>query len=253
MASLDWTIDGLPDDTQQLLRGYVQDVVKTYGADLEGVLLYGSAVRKEFLPGRSNLNLLLFLSSYDAALLKRYAALHKRWSKEQIVVPMFLTNDDLQSAATVFPLEYLDMYECHRVLSGRDPFVGFKVETKYLAGEVLQSLRGNLLRLRQRFVEGGGTEEAAMILLPLSITALLPVLRGVQRVVGRPVLSHGEPLINDMEAMTGIDLSGLRDAFLLKRGQITPGQKEVPRLMDRYLDHLRSLVAAVETQIGQRT
>lgn len=252
MASLDWTIDGLPDETQQLLRGYVRDVVKTYGADVEGVLLYGSAVRQEFLLGRSNLNLLLFLSSYDAGLLKRYAALHKRWSKEQIVVPLFLTNDDLQSAAAVFPLEYLDLYECHRVLSGRDPFVGFKVDKTYLAGEVLQSLRGNLLRLRQRFVEGGGTEEAATILLPLSITALLPVLRGVQRVLGRPVLSHGEPLLKDMETMAGLDLSGLRDAWLLKRGQITPGQKEVPRLTDRYFDHLRSLVTAVETQIRQR-
>jgi len=252
MLSLEWTIDGLPDDTQQLLRGYVTDVVKTYGNVLESVLLYGSAVRQEFLPGRSNLNLLLFLSSYDVALLKRYTAIHKRWSKEQIVAPLFLTNDDLQASAIVFPLEFLDIYECHRVLYGRDPFVGFKVETTYLPGEILQSLRGNLLRLRQRFVEGGGTVEAAAILLPLSITALLPVLRGVQRVLERPVLSHGEPLLKDIEAMAGIELSGLRDAWLLKRGQITPGQQEVPRLMDRYLDHLTSLVAMVESRIVRR-
>ncbi len=251
MSSGDWTIDGLPDETQQLLRSYVKDVVKTYGNQLEGMLLYGSAVRGEFLPGRSNLNLLLFLSSYDVELLKQYNGIHKRWSKEQIVVPLFLTKDDLQSAASVFPLEYLDIHECHRVLWGQDPFVGFKVDTRFLAGEVLQSLRGNLLRVRQRFVEGGGTEEAATILLPLSVTALLPVLRGVQRVMGRPVLSHGEPLVKDIEASCEIDLSGLRDAWLLKRGQISPGQKEVPRLMNRYLASLGRLVATVEARVGQ--
>ena len=251
MSSVDWTIDGLPDETQQLLRSYVKDVVKTYGNQLEGMLLYGSAVRGEFLPGRSNLNLLLFLSSYDVELLKQYNGIHKRWSKEQIVVPLFLTKDDLQSAASVFPLEYLDIHECHRVLWGQDPFVGFKVDTRFLAGEVLQSLRGNLLRVRQRFVEGGGTEEAATILLPLSVTALLPVLRGVQRVMGRPVLSHGEPLVKDIEASCEIDLSGLRDAWLLKRGQISPGQKEVPRLMNRYLASLGRLVATVEARVGQ--
>lgn len=251
MASIDWTIDGLPEDTQHLLRTYVKDVVKTYGAPLEGVLLYGSAVRGEFLPGRSNLNLLLFLASYDVALLKRYDAVHKRWSKEQIVVPLFLTRSDLQSASAVFPLEYLDIHECHRVLWGQDPFVGFRVDTRYLTGEVLQGLRGNLLRVRQRFVEGGATEEASTILLPLSITALLPVLRGVQRLAGRPVLSHGEPLLKDMESYCGVDLSGLRDAWLLKRGQISPGQKEVPRLMDRYLDSVARLVTAVETRLGQ--
>lgn len=251
MSSVEWTIDGLAEDTQQLLRLYVKDVVKTYGQHLEGLLLYGSAVRGEFLPGRSNLNVLLFLSSYDVALLKQYNGIHKRWAKEQIVVPMFLTKEDVQSAALVFPLEYLDIHECHRVLWGQDPFVGFKVDTRHLASEVLQSLRGNLLRVRQRFVEGGGTEEAVTILLPLSITALLPVLRGVQRVVGRLVLSHGEPLVKDMEAFCGVDLTGLRDALLLKRGQISPGQKEVPRLMDRYLESLGRLVETVEARIGQ--
>lgn len=248
---MEWTIDGLPDETQQLLRAYVKDVVKVYGDRLEGVLLYGSAIRGEFLAGRSNLNILVFLSSYDVALLKQYAPIHKRWSKEQIVVPLFLTKDDLQSAARVFPLEYLDIHEGHRVLWGQDPFVGFKVDTRHLGCEVLQGLRGIVLRMRQRFVEGGGTEEATTILLPLSVTALLPVLRGVQRLLGRPVLSHGDALLKDIESACDFDLSGLRDALLLKRGQISPGHKEVPRLMDRYLENLGRLVVWVETRVGR--
>ncbi len=251
MSSVEWTIDGLPEDTQQLLRTYVQDVRQVYGTQLEGVLLYGSAVRGDFLPGRSNLNLLLLVSSYDVAVLKKYVGIHKRWNKEQVVVPLFLTKADFQSAALVFPLEYQDIHECHRVLWGQDPFVGFKVDSRYLGGEVLQALRGNLLRLRQRFVEGGGTEEAVTILLPLSITSLLPVLRGVQRLLGRPALSHGEPLLKDLESHFGVDLAGLRDALLLKRGQISPGQKEVPRMMDRYLECLGRLVAAVEERLGR--
>jgi hypothetical protein len=250
MTSVNWTIDGLPDETQQLLRAYVQDVVKVFGTQLEAVLLYGSAVRGEFLPGRSNLNVVLFMSSCEVAVLKKYAAIHKRWSKEQIVVPLFLTVADLQSAATVFPLEYQDIQDCHRLLWGHDPFVGFKVDSRHLAGEVLQSLRGNLLRVRQRLVEGGGTEEAMTILLPLSITALLPVLRGTQRLWCRPVLSHSEPLLEDFETHLGIDLTGLRDALLLKRGRISPGPKEVPRMMDRYLESLTRLVVMVEQKLG---
>lgn len=250
MSSVNWTIDGLPDETQQLLRSYVQDVVKVFGSQAEAVLLYGSAVRGEFLPGRSNLNVLLFMASYEVALLKKYTGIHKRWSKEQIVVPLFLTTGDLQSAATVFPLEYQDIQDCHRLLWGQDPFVGFKVDSRHLAGEVLQALRGNLLRVRQRLVEGGGTEEAMTILLPLSITSLLPTLRGAQRLWCRPVLSQGEPLLKDFEAYLGIDLAGLRDAFLLKRGGISPGPKEVPRMMDRYLESLTRLVMTVEQKLG---
>jgi predicted nucleotidyltransferase len=249
MQSIDWTIDGLPEDTHKLLKSYVKDVTKIYGNELESIILYGSAVRGEFLPGRSNLNLLLVMSSYDLAVLKQYDDIHKRWSKEQVVVPLFLTSDDLQSASVAFPLEYHDIHDCHRLLWGQDPFVGLKIDSRYLAAEVLQTLRGNLLRLRQRLVEGKSTEEAITILLTLSITALLPALRGVQRLLDRPVLAHGEPLLNDIEANLDLDLSSLRDALLLKRGQISPGQKEIPRLMDRYLESLTRLVTAAEARM----
>jgi hypothetical protein len=250
MPSTDWVIEGLPNDTHKLLKSYINDVVKTYGNELEGVLLYGSAVRGEFMPGRSNLNILLVMSSYDLAVLKRYDGIHKRWSKEQVVVPLFLTAADLQSAASVFPLEYQDIQEGHRVLWGQDPFVGLKIDSRNLGVGVLQALRGNLFRLRQRLVEGRSTEEAITILLALSITGLLPALRGLQRLLDRPVLSHAEPLLKDLESQLGLDLTGLRDALLLKRGHISPGQKEVPRLMDRYLECLTNLVNAAEKRIA---
>lgn len=249
MSPTDWSINGLPDGTEELLKSYVKDVVKTYGSELEGIILYGSAVRGEFLPGLSNLNVLLILSSYDLSVLKQYDDLHKRWSKEQVVVPLFLTKADLESASTAFPLEYQDILDWHRLLWGQDPFVGLKIDTRYLAGEVVQGLRGNVFRLRQRLVEGRSTEEAITILLPLSITTLLPVLRGLQRLLGRPVMKHGESLLNDIESHLEIDVTGLRDALALKRGHISPGQKEIPRLMDRYLESLTQLVTTAEARI----
>lgn len=252
MAAVAWTIDGVPDDTQRLLRSYVKDVAQAYGEQLDAILLFGSAVRGEFLPGRSNLNILLFLRSYDVALLKAYTGVHKKWSNDQVVVPLFLTKADLQASALVFPLEYQDIQDCHRLLWGQDPFIGFKVDPRYLAGEVLQSLRGNLVRMRQRLVEGDTTEESMMLLLPLSITAVLPVLRAVQRLLGRPVLSHGEPLVQDLADCLAIDLTGLSEALSIKRGHISPGHKEIPRVMDRYFDGLGRLVDAVERQVGQK-
>jgi predicted nucleotidyltransferase len=249
MAPTDWSIDGLLEDTQKLLKSYVKDVAKTYVNEVESIILYGSAVRGEFLPGLSNLNVLLILSCYDLSVLKQYDNLHKRWSKEHIVVPLFLTTADLKSASTAFPLEYQDILDCHRLLWGQDPFIGLKIDARYLVAEVVQGLRGNLFRLRQRLVEGRSTEEAITILLPLSITALLPVLRGLQRLLDRPVVAHGEPLLNDIESHLDIDLSGLRDALALKRGHISPGQKEIPRLMDRYLESLTRLVTTAEARI----
>ena len=239
-------IEGLPDDTQKLLQTYVKEVKGRFGEQLEGMLLYGSAVRGEFLPGRSNLNILLLVSSYDSAVLKKYSALHRNWSKEQIVVPLFLTEEELHISAAVFPLEFLEIQEQHRVLGGHDPFIGFHVKTDRLREAVVQGLTSNVLRLRQRYVEGGGSDDATLILLPLSITSFIPLLRGVQRLIGRPVLSHSDAVIKDVAEQLKLDLQGLLDAWLLKRGQISPGPREVPRFFDRYLQAATLLTRAVE-------
>ena len=239
-------IEGLPEDQQKLLQAYVKDVKGVFGEQLEGMLLYGSAVRGEFLPGRSNLNILLLVSSYDSAILKQYSSLHRRWSKEQIVVPLFLTEEELHTSAAMFPLEFIEIQEQHRVLGGRDPFIGFHVKADRLREAVVQGLMSHLLRLRQRYVEGGGSDEATTILLPLSITATLPLLRGIQRLLGRPVLSHSDAVIKDVAEQLKLDLQGFLDAWLLKRGQISPGPREVPRLFDRYLQAATHLTRAVE-------
>ena len=245
MTTTERVIEGLPDDTQKLLHAYVKEVKALFREQLEGVLLYGSAVRGEFLVGRSNLNVLLLVSSYNQALLNGYGTIHRRWSKEQILAPLFLTEAEMGSSAPVFPLEYLEIQEQHRVLGGRDPFVGFRVDTARLATEVRQGLMGSLFRLRQRYVEGNATNEAAVILIPLSITSLLPLLRGIQRIQGRSIIYQSDAVIKDVAEHVGLDLQGMQDALQLKRGQISPGYKEIPRLFERYLQAVTTLTSKV--------
>jgi len=244
MPTSERIIEGLPEDHQKLLQAYSQEVKAAFGDRLEGLLIYGSAVRGEFLPGRSNLNMLLLVTEYDAATLKAYAPIHKRWSKEQIVVPLFLTERELNGSSALFPLEFLEIQEHHRVLGGRDPFVGFHVKTERLNDQVKLGLSGHVLRLRQRYAEAGGADDAVTILLPLSITSTIPLLRGLQRIQGRPVLTDSMAVIKDVAGHLKLDLQGLQDALLLKRGQITPGPSEIPRLFDRYLRAATALAEA---------
>ena len=128
--------------------------------------------------------------------------------------PLFLTEEELRTSAAVFPLEFLEIQEQHRVLGGRDPFIGFHVKTDRLRETVVQGFTSHLLRLRQRYVEGGGSDDATTILLPLSITSTLPLLRGMQRLLGRPALSHSDAVITDVAEQLKLDLQGLLDALV---------------------------------------
>ena len=245
MATTERTIEGLPDETQKLLQAYAKEVKTVFGEQLEGLLIYGSAVRGEFLPGRSNLNLLLVVGDYDAAMLKRYEPMHKRWSKEGVIIPLFLTDQEIKTSSSLFPIEFLEIQEHHRVLGGRDPFVGFHVDPSRVGDAVKQGLAGHVLRLRQRFAEAGGANDAVMILLPLAVTSTIPLLRGIQRMRGWPVLAQSDAVIKDVADRLQIDLQGFHEALMLKRGMISPGPSEVPRVFDRYLQATTALAEAM--------
>jgi hypothetical protein len=245
MATTERIIEGLPEETQRLLQAYAKDVKGAFGDQLEGLLIYGSAVRGEYLPGRSNLNLLLVIPGYDAATLKRYEPVHKRWSTEGVITPLFLTDQEIKRTSPLFPLEFLEIQEHHRVLGGRDPFVGFHVDTGKIGDAVRQGLAGHVLRLRQRYAEAGGANDAMMILLPLAITSMVPLLRGIQRMRGWPVLTQSDAVIHDVADHLKIDLQGFHEALMLKRGIISPGPSEIPRVFDRYLRAATALVEAV--------
>jgi predicted nucleotidyltransferase/RNase P/RNase MRP subunit p29 len=245
MATTERIIEGLPEQTQKLLQAYSKDVKGVYNDQLEGLILYGSAVRGEFMPGRSNLNLLLVVAGYDAAMLKRYEPVHKRWSKEGIIIPLFLTDQEIRTSSALFPLEFLEIQEHHRVLGGRDPFVGFHVDVSRVEDAVMQGLAGHVLRLRQRCAEIGGANDAVMILLPLAVTSTVPLLRGIQRMRGWPVLTQSDAVIKDVADRLQIDLQGLHEALMLKRGIISPGPSEVPRVFDRYLKATTTLSEAL--------
>jgi len=236
----------LPLEVRQTLRAYLAEVTEIFGSTLQALILYGSAARGDFLPGRSNLNLLLVLSDHNVQALKQYGNMHRRWNRERIVVPLILTLDELRRSLDVFPLEYFEIKEHHVVLAGRDPFPELDVPTRNLALQCEQELRRNLLRLRQRFVEGAGKPEAAAILLPLSLTALLPCLRGLFRLLGYPVPVLAEALLKDCGERLGVDVTALQDVLNLKRGLITPGPVELPRLFERYSSAIQTLIEKVD-------
>ena len=241
MSLSDTLFDSLPEEVRDTLRSYVDQTTRLYGPSMQSLTLYGSAVRGDYLPGRSNLNLLLLLSTLYVSVLQNYGTIHKRFHKEQIVVPVFLSEEELRRSASLFPLEYTDIAASHHVLSGRDPFLGLDIDTRVLGEQCEQEIRGNLIRLRQRLVEGSGTVEVMGILLPLSLTAVLACLRGLFRQLRVPVPRTNDALLGNLATTLGMDLPVLQEVWDLKRGVTTPGPAEFPRLMERYFAALEKI------------
>ncbi len=244
----DSALASLPDELRALLRRYAKQLGVIFAEDLAALVLYGSAAGPDYLPDRSNVNVLVVLARHQPEALRRYAGQHHVWKKEQ-VAPLFLSREEIQSTRARFPLEYQDMADTHLVLAGDDPFTEPAVDSVVLTDACRREFRGQVVRLRQRFVEGGGTVEAVLLLLPLSLTALLPALRGWVRAQGRPVRRGADAVIHDVQSLAGLDLAALIDVLQLKRGQIGPGPAEAPRLFVRYLAALEALAGAADKDV----
>jgi hypothetical protein len=245
MSLTDTMFETLPEEVRQTLALYVERMTNLYGASLQAILLYGSAVRGDYVPGRSNVNLLVMLTKIDVSLLQHYTKIHKRFQKEQIPVPLFLTEEELRASASLFPLEYTDIAVFHHVLMGHDPFVGLVIDAGHISVQCEQEVRGNLLRLRQRLVEGSATMEAMGILLPLSLTGLLACLRALLRELRMPVPRTTDSMLSDLPSTLGIDPAVLQEVWSLKRGGISPGSAEFPRLSERYLSTLETVASRI--------
>ena len=235
----------LQEDTHAPLRGFLRSIKKHLTS--QAILVYGSAARGEFLQGYSNINILIVLEQITQPVLQQWSGIQKQWAREKIVAPLFLTHKDLQQSLDVFPLEFLDIKERHILLEGCDPFPELHVNSTNLFLQCRQEVHGNLLRVRQCYVEGWARVEAIQTLLPISLTALLPCLRGIYRLLDRPSNMKSPEVLDELNATLDLDPSVFIEVWRLKRGLSTPGKHELPNLLERYLAGLGQLVDRIES------
>ncbi|KKZ14005.1 MAG: hypothetical protein TQ37_02530 [Candidatus Synechococcus spongiarum 15L] len=237
----------LQEETHAPLRGFLRSIKKQKSLESQASIVYGSAARGEFLQGYSNINVLIVLEYITQPALQQWSGIHKQWAREKIIAPLFLTHSDLQQFSDVFPLEFLDIKEYHVLLEGRDPFPELHVDATHLFRQCRQETHANLLRVRQCYVEGWAKVEAIQTLLPLSLTALLPCLRGLYRLLDRPSNMKSPEVLDELNATLDVDPSVFLEVWRLKRGLSTPGKHELPKLLERYLAGLGQLVDRIDS------
>lgn len=216
----------LPEEMQDILSRFVGQIHQQWSADLVGLVLFGSAARGDFITGRSNINVLLVVQNLSVDHLRRAGQLHREWGKQQIIAPLLMTNDNLARSRSLFPLEFLQMAQHHVVLAGEDSFGEIQIDTARLGWQCEQELMANLLRVRQRFVEGEGRIEAIQALLLLSITAVLPCIRGLLYCLGQPSKETDMPILEALSTTLQFDPTIFLDILKVKRGLSSPGSLE---------------------------
>jgi predicted nucleotidyltransferase len=193
-------------------------------ANLEAVILYGSAAREDFDEGHSDLNVLCVMRSLAVEELKRVAPVVSWWEKEQKEPPPLLfTEKELRESADVFSIELLDIQRNHRVLFGKNPVEGIVVPTNLHRVQLEHDLRTVLLRLRQHFVLFAGNERELRGVMAKSISSVKTLLRHTLIAFGEEPPHAWDAVFAQVGKLTGADANAFAKALELRRNGAANG------------------------------
>jgi len=225
------------------LEELVRQLQLAYGAGLRSVVLFGSAVAGEHNPKKSDYNILVIVDSLPLDKLRAVAAVSKAWAEDGNPPPMTFTSNEWRSSADIFPMEYADILERHRVLFGTPPFEGIRVTPSDLRLQVEQQTMGKLLQLRQATMGAGGDSRLQLEVLEKSLSTLMVIFRGVSRL-------HGQVPSQDYEELTRqlAQRAGFAPEPFVKVIRHVRGTEKIPResaagILESYLAAMERLVS----------
>ena len=220
----------------------VAQLRKAYGQTLRSVVLYGSTVAGEHIARKSDYNILVVLDAVPLDRLAAVGAVLRAWGEDGNPAPMTFTSAEWRSSSDVFPMEYADILERHRVLHGEDPTVGISVERSDLRLQVEQQALGKLLHLRRGAMAAGDDGKAQIALLEVSLSALMVVFRGVSRLHGQAPAQDYAELSRSIASRAGFDPGPFERVILHVRGTRKIDRDEAGGILAGYMAGMERLV-----------
>ncbi len=157
----------------------VNDLRAAHGENLESVVLYGSAAAGDHVELRSDHNLLIVLNRITSDDLRLAQAPMRRWQSLGQPIPVYFTVQELQDAADVFPIEFLQMEKARRVLYGGDPFEFVQISRANLRHQTEYELRTKLIRLRRLYIPASISVKKLSALMSDSLASFAALFRAV--------------------------------------------------------------------------
>ena len=228
------------------LEELVSQLQKVYGAQLRTVVLYGSAAAGEHIPKRSDYNVLVIVDELTMQHMRAEAAVARAWAEAGNPPPLTLTLAEWQGSADIFPMEYADILERHRVLHGTPPFEGIAVDRDHLRLQLEHEAMGKLLKLRQGILASGGSEKAQIDLLAASLSTIMVIFRAVERLHGAVPPTDYDRLSHDVARRVGLDAEPFARVVRHVRGVAKIGTADVGGILKGYLDGMYQLVSYLD-------
>jgi hypothetical protein len=238
---------------EKTINDFVNRLRAAAGANLESVILFGSAVAGDFHPEFSNVNLFCVIRDSSFAALQTLAPAVKWWSAQKQPPPLFMTHDEIKHSVDVFTIELIDMQQHHRVLFGEDVVRGLSIPANLHRVQVEYELREKLALLRQHLLLAAGKDSRLWELLLRSVSSFATLFRHALIVLGHDAPVGKRDAVQTLSKQIGFDASGILQVLDVREQKSDRKKLNVTDVFSRYLAALEQVAAAVDRMLDSGT
>lgn len=207
------------DNADSITTRFKETIKESFQDNLSSVILYGSLASGGYIPGVSDINILILLYKSNPRQIFSFGGKAASMIRKGKITPQILTKDEFLRSADIFPLEYIDLKSNSKVLFGEDVLILLKLEKSNLRHQVESLLRGNIATLRQILTAAGGKEKELTSALKAWGGSQRTLFKGLLRLKGAEIAGISEEqMIREVGSLYHIDTAGFTALGELRHG-----------------------------------
>jgi hypothetical protein len=231
---------------EEIFPEITADYRQAFGESLVSIILYGSGSSDDYRPGKSDLNFLLILDDAGLENLSRAVPVARKWKARRVAAPLIMTRADLSSSLDSYPVEFLNMKHCYRLVYGQDVLQSLSFDPAALRLQIERELKGKLFLLRKSYLEAEGREAALKNLIGRSLTAFTALFGALLHLKGREAPPSRRDVIKAMAWAFPIEPEVFLKAADIREGEGRHSAAEMDSLLNACMRQIAMLCELIE-------
>lgn len=234
------------------IQEFVRRAREAGGANIESIILFGSAASGDFQPGLSDVNVFCVLRDNSLPALQALAPAVQWWQRQSQPPPQCMTRRELERSTDVFTIELLDMVQHHKVLFGDDVLQGLQIPMRLHRVQVEYELREKLMLLRQHLLLAGDSTSRLWEVMLHSVPSFATLFRHAVMVFGGTSLPGRREAILALQNVLQFDFSAVMQVLDVRERKLDKKKLEVQDLCSSYVAAIETLTTAVDKALDSQ-
>jgi len=227
---LDWFKPIQASDVVAAVERLFPDVL---GDGLTSLTLHGKHAETVATATDERIGILCVLN--DPHGLPRLAEVVSKLPGKHLLNPMVMSQEELQASTDVFPITFLEMKRCYRVLSGIDVLDGLTISHAHLRLRCEQELKNLMLRMQNTLLLNHDDSKLLRVTLRRNCRAFLRACNASLLLLDRDIQSTDQATIAEASKVFDLDWQVVEQVANAGRSKATPSSDSTISLYAEFL------------------